>query len=284
LPRSVKIFLVFFCLTFGFGVCLPAFGAEIAIYGDSQHNPEIQQKLVQTILAFKPVIVFRVGDMVNNGDDPELWKAFNEIHGPLLKTTEYFPALGNHENDSPLYFENFSFLHNQRWYSVDRQGIHFVVLDSNSRLDLESQQYLWLKSDLAAIGEAIQFTVVLFHHPLFDVSANHGSDEKNLKSILLPLFQQYGVTAVFSGHSHDYQRFEYNGIYFMVTGGGGSSLYGQSRVDPYLQKFSLAYHFCLLTAEDGFLRIRAIDINSNIIDDLKIPARLQKYAASSKSR
>jgi len=232
---------------------------------------------VQTILSFKPTIVFRVGDLVDDGNRPELWEAFNDIHGPLLKTTEYFPALGNHEHDSPLYFENFRFLHNRRWYSVDRVGIHFVILDSNSMFDSESEQYKWLESDLAGLGDAAKLIIAIFHHPLFDVSEGHKSDEKNLKLVLLPLFERYRVSAVFSGHSHDYQRFEYNGIYFIVTGGGGSNLYKQSRTDSYLQKFSLTYHFCLLTPEDSFLRVRVIDIGSNIIEDFKIPARVDNY-------
>ncbi|MCX5668926.1 MAG: metallophosphoesterase [Candidatus Omnitrophica bacterium] len=275
---SGKIFLAFFCLSFSFISCLYASSGDIIIYGDSQNNFEVQRRLVQTIQSFNPAIVFRVGDIVDNGKDPECWKTFNDIHGPLLKTTEYFPVLGNHENDSPLYFKNFRFLHNQRWYSINRLGIHFVILDSNSRLDLESEQYKWLESDLAAVGDLIQFVIVIFHHPLFDVSEGHRSDEKKLKFILLPLFEQYGVSAVFSGHSHDYQQFEYNGMFFIVTGGGGASLDNQSRTDPYLQKFSLTYHFCLLTQKNGFLRVRVIDINSNIIDGFNIPARVDKCA------
>jgi len=236
--------------------------------------------LVQAILSFKPAVIFRVGDLVDNGNDPKLWEVFNEIHGPLLNTTEYFPCLGNHESDSPLYFKNFANIHNRRWYSVDRRGIHFVVLDSNSRLDLESEQYKWLELDLAAVEDKTEFIILLFHHPLFDVSKNHASDEKKLRQVLFPLIEKYGVSAVFSGHSHDYQRFEYKGTYFIVSGGGGSRLYGQARADPYLQKFSMAYHFCLLSAQDGFLNVKVIDIDSKVIDDFKIPARSVHYIAS----
>ncbi len=271
---SGKIFLIFFCLLFNLVLCLYVFGGGIVIYGDSQHYPNVQSRLVRTILTFNPAIVFRVGDIVNDGNNPAHWRAFNNIHGPLLESTEYFPALGNHEHNSPLYFEEFPFLHKRRWYSVDRTGIHFIILDSNSRLDLESEQYQWLESDLAGVRDAAKFTVAIFHHPLFDVSKRHKSDEKKLQSILLPLFERCKVSAVFSGHSHDYQRFKHNGIYFIITGGGGSGLYRQSRTDPCLQKFSLTYHFCLLTPEDGFLRIKVIDIDSNIIDDFKIPAKV----------
>jgi len=102
-----------------------------------------------------------------------------------------------------------------------------------------------------------------------------GSDmpisEKGLKQVLAPLFYKYGVSLIFSGHEHSYQRFLYNGMYFIVTGGGGSHLRDQARISPYLMKFKKAYHFCIITPAGGFLRIRAIDLEANKIDDFKIP-------------
>jgi len=258
-------------------LCAQGFGDTIVIYGDSQHNTQIQRKLVQTILSFKPSIVFRVGDLVDDGNNPELWEAFNDIHGPLLNTTEYFPALGNHEYDSLLYSDNFLFLDYRRWYSVNRMGIHFIVLDSNSQLNPGSEQYEWLKSVLVDSKEEIKFKIVIFHHPIFDTGARHKSDEKNLKHILLPLFEQYGISAVFSGHSHNYQRFKYNGIFFIVTGGGGSRLDGQGRTDSRLQRFKSTYHFCQLIPGNDFLSIKVIGIGSNIIDDFKIPAGMKQW-------
>ena len=247
-----------------------ASAGDIVIFGDSQFNEKIQRRVVQAILAFKPSTVFRVGDNVADGNDPMQWKLFNDINEPLLKTADYFPVLGNHEEDSPLYFDNFPFFNHSRWYSVEREGIHFIVLDSDFDLSFGSNQYSWLVSDLESIKGDIKFKVVIFHHPIFDVGL-HKADEKNLKPILLPLFQKYGVCAAFSGHDHNYQRFEYEGIYFIVTGGGGAGLYWQLRTSPYLQKFERTYHFCLLSPGTDFLRIRIIGIDSRIIDDFTIP-------------
>jgi acid phosphatase type 7 len=272
--RLPKILLFLFCVVFNLIGCTQKPAAGIVIYGDSQHNPKMQGRLVQTILSFKAAVVFRVGDLVDRGNDQKLWKSFNNIHGKLLRTTEYFPALGNHDTGSELFFENFHSLHNRKWYSIDRQGIHFIVLDSNSKLDLESEQYQWLKDDLSKVKSTARFVIAIFHHPLFDVSLCHEADEKKLKTVLLPLFKHYGVGAVFSGHAHDYQRFEYEGMYFVVTGGGGSDLCGQGRANPYLQKFDLIYHFCFLTPENEFLRVKVISINSKIIDEFRIPARI----------
>lgn len=285
--RSLKaprgIFFVLFGLSLSFILCSCAFGRDIAIYGDSQNYPDVQSRIVQEVSSFKPAAVFRTGDLVDDGYNAQLWNKFKEVEKPLLETTEYFPVLGNHEyyyHDFPaqLYFDNFPSLKKlnrkdqPRWYSVDREGIHFIVLDSNSNLAPESEQYKWLEDDLAHVAKDVKFKIAIFHHPVFDVGKNHPADEKKIGPILLPLFEKYGISAVFSGHSHNYQRFERNGIYFVVTSGGGSILHPQQGTDPYLQKFIMAYHFCLLNIENGALRIRVIDVNLNIIDDFKITA------------
>jgi len=258
--------------------CIPLFisavysfvsAGEIAVYGDSQFNESAQERVVKAILRFKPSVIFRVGDIVNDGNDPEQWQIFNRIASPLLNTTEYYPALGNHEYDSPLYFKNFPRIHNQRWYSVEKEGIHFIVLDSNSNIQNNSEQYRWLESDLRKVSPGIKFKIAFFHHPIFSVGP-HPEDEKQLKHILLPLFEEYGVCAVFSGHNHNYQRFKYHGIDFIVTGGGGSYLLDRNLSSPYLKKFVKAYHFCLLSAENGYLTVKVIDAGLNVIDDFVI--------------
>jgi len=124
-------------------------------------------------------------------------------------------------------------------------------------------------SDLEGVKEDIKFKIIIFHHPIFDVGF-HRADEKGLKPILLPLFQKYEVSAVFSGHDHNYQRFRHDGIYYVVTGGGGAHLYGKARSSAYLQKFKKAYHFCLLSPASDSLRVRVIDIHANVIDDFTI--------------
>lgn len=248
-----------------------AFAGDIAIFGDSQQNETIRRRVVHTIVTFKPSVIFSTGDNVDNGNDPLQWKLFNDIRKPLLNIADYFTAFGNHEEESPLCFDNFPCLNSRRWYSVEREAIHFIILDSNSDLSPGSDQYAWLVSDLQSIKTDVKFKIAIFHHPIFDVGF-HRPDVKKLKPILLPLFQKYGICAVFSGHDHNYQRFEYEGIYFIVIGGGGGNLYWQFRTSPYLKKFVKTYHFCLISPGADFLRVKVIDIDSHIIDDFAIPS------------
>lgn len=246
-----------------------ALAAPVAIFGDSQHDPAAQRKVVAAVAAAKPAAVFRVGDLVDNGLDPELWKDFNAINAPLLSSTEYYPALGNHERSSHLYFKNFPVVKGRHWYSVNREGIHFIVLDSNVALKPGSLQYRWLEDDLKEARRQGLFPVAIFHHPLFDVG-RHQADEKGQRPYLLPLFNKFGLKLAFSGHDHSYQRFASGGFTQIVTGGGGSHLDHQYREDPALVKFKRAFHFCLLSMEKNACRVRVYDIDGDLIDEFFI--------------
>jgi predicted MPP superfamily phosphohydrolase len=266
------LFIFFSCILSLLLFCQTVFAADIVIYGDSQLDEAAQARVVQAIRQFKPAIIFRVGDIVDNGNAPEQWAVFNKIAAPLLQSAEYFPCLGNHENNSPLYFKNFGLKPNERWYSVNREGIHFIVLDSNADLQKSSEQYTWLVSELSQKMPDIKYKIVLFHHPLFGVGS-YAEDEKGLKPSLPPLLKKYRVGAVFSGHEHCYERFKYRGIFFIVTGGGGSYLLDQLRTSSYLQKFEKKYHFCLLSPQKKFLKVRVYDVDLNLIDEFNIPAQ-----------
>jgi 3',5'-cyclic AMP phosphodiesterase CpdA len=237
----------------------------IVIYGDSRTGHQTHQKMVDEIIKTKPAIVFHTGDLVEDGLIPDQWATFNEIISDLIKIAEFYPALGNHENNSPLYFDNFILPNNERWYSVEKDNLHFMVLDSNSDCSIGSEQYLWLEDDLQNIKENIKFFIAIFHHPPFS-TGHHNEDEKNLRQSIIPLFEQYGVDIVFNGHDHDYERSLYNNIYYIVTGGGGAPLYDQARTSPYSQLFIKAYHFCKLFIINNQLIIEVYDIDSNLID------------------
>jgi predicted MPP superfamily phosphohydrolase len=195
--KKSRLNAIFYGFLISIILCQNAAWGDIAIFGDSQNYEAVQRKIVQAVLSFKPSAVFRVGDNVDDGLNPGQWKAFKEINEPLLKMGAYFPALGNHEKDSPLYFDTFPFLDHRRWYSVERETIHFIILDSNSDLHPGSAQYDWLETDLQSIKKDVKFRIVIFHHPIFDVGF-HSADVKKLKAVLMPLFQKYEVSAVFT--------------------------------------------------------------------------------------
>ena len=240
----------------------------IIIYGDSRSHHAIHQKIVNRIMENNPDVVFHTGDLVNNGLNPEDWAMFNKITDSLRKIAEFYPALGNHEENSPLFFKNFNLPNNGHWYSLDRQDVHFIILDSNSVLSTDSEQYRWLEDNLKSVDKKTKFVIVIFHHPIFSSTKSH-ADEKGLMHII-PLFERYGVNMVFNGHAHNYERFYYNKIYYIVTGGGGAPLHRRSHKAEYSELFRKVYHFCKLSISGNQLTVTAIDINSKVVDEFTV--------------
>jgi hypothetical protein len=90
------------------------------------------------------------------------------------------------------------------------------VLDSNY---MDSNELDWLQRQLRESNS--KWKIAYFHHPLYSDGRFHGPD-LDLRKQLLPLFEQYGVNVVFSGHEHVYERLNpQHGIYFFVLGNSG---------------------------------------------------------------
>ncbi|MBA3062799.1 MAG: metallophosphoesterase [Atribacteria sp.] len=188
---SILIIILILLLTscsFAGGQSSSSLSQPIIIYGDSRTNHQIHQKIVDAIITTEPKVVFHTGDLVGNGLNPDHWTIFNEIVSDLIEIAEFYPALGNHENNSPLYFDNFVLPNNERWYSIEKDNLHFIILDSNSDCSISSEQYLWLEDDLKNISENIKFVIAIFHHPPFS-TGGHTEDVKGLRQSIVPLFE-----------------------------------------------------------------------------------------------
>jgi len=236
----------------------------VAVLSDTQAQYKIIQKLVDSIILKQPDVVFHVGDMVDFGIMKYQWDRFNKITKKLREIAEFFPALGNHDLNSKWYYENFDLPNNERWYSVERNNMHFIVLDSNASMKIDSEQYKWLEEDLKKISDSIKFRIIFFHHPILPW------DSKRIKNIIPPLLEKYKVNIVFNGHEHNYERFFYNGIYYVTTGGGGGVLDDQGVKSEYSQAFSKKHHFCELFIKENKLVVNVFDINLNLIDNFEM--------------
>jgi predicted phosphodiesterase len=89
-------------------------------------------------------------------------------------------------------------------YSFDYGNSHWTFLDSNVYVDW-TNAYLrnWLARDLAAARDAT-WKVVVFHHPPFNSSRAHFSEQQ--MRLISEILEHRGVDIVFSGHVHNYQR------------------------------------------------------------------------------
>ncbi|MFA5375476.1 MAG: metallophosphoesterase [Dehalococcoidia bacterium] len=213
------------------------------VYSDSQDQLPLfsqseRHKLVADAIANESDIAFVLiaGDLVNNGSDLANWNRFFDAGHAMMAGTTIYPALGNHENDDALYFEAFGV---PPYYSFDCGDAHFTVLDTNS--DTISQ-IAWLNNDLLT-DKTWRFAS--FHHPFYTSDPAHFGGWQNLRDDWEAMFVSNGVTAVFNGHIHTYERYLENGITYMVlgTGGGPLSSLGEDRYGGYQNSLehSLAY-------------------------------------------
>jgi len=241
----------------------------LLVYGDTRTNHNIHQQIVDLILPHQPSTVFHSGDLVNNGNLSSDWDIFNTITSQLRLMSEFYPALGNHEYQSRLYFDNFDLPNNEQWYSVERNHIHFIILNSCVATYIGSEQYQWLEADLASVPDSVKFIAAIFHHPPYSTGP-HTEDELDLRQTFVPLFEQYGVDIAFNGHDHDYERSYCGGIYYIVTGGGGAPLRDQARTHPCSQLFIKTYHFCKLSSIGDSLIVKVYDNSSQLIDQFTL--------------
>jgi hypothetical protein len=203
---------------------------QFVVYGDNRTRPDAHRLVVQGILAHsKPDFILHSGDMTENGDDTSLWPIFFDIERELLRKAAIFPSPGNHEHNSPNYFD---FMDTKAHYSFDWANAHFISIDSDlanvgatpeEREAFWKEQTEWLEKDLKASQKA-DLRFVFAHHPPMTAVARRQGDNAHMTA-LVPMLEKYKVTACLFGHDHNYQHYLQKGIHYYVSGGGGAPLY-----------------------------------------------------------
>jgi len=70
---------------------------------------------------------------VGDGNNLALWlPQYFRPASVLIRRVPLLASLGNHEGDSPYYYDYFALRQNERCYSYDIADVHFVVLDSTN--------------------------------------------------------------------------------------------------------------------------------------------------------
>jgi predicted phosphodiesterase len=217
---------------------------RFAIIGDRAggHQDSVYEKIVAEVAKQKPEFVFTVGDQIEGytEDTTELnqeWQEYKAILAPLAMPLHITP--GNHDITTDGQLGAFLRHAGQPHYSIDVQGIHFIVLDASrweSSDKLPGEQLDWLAADLKQAAKA-RYTFVFLHKPFWDGTVTEGKPDT-----LHKLFLKYGVDAVFAGHYHQYFSGTYDGIKYTVLGSSG----GETEPGP----TGILYHWTSVTVDD----------------------------------
>jgi len=266
------------------------------ILGDTQNrdNPA-HRPIVERIMAGKPDMVFNTGDLVSDGHDILDWESFFKVNADLMRTIPYYAALGNHERDSRFYFDFFALPGNERYYSFNRGAAHLVVLDTpgpdlpetnqaltpadEQRFQEREEQYWqqqmqWFKDDLAGHPDA-KYIFVFFHYPPYSVLASRVQGARQVRERFGSVFQDYSVSAVFSGHDHNYHRAAAGGVQFVVAGVSGGHPRPTDAPQPESVKYASAVTFVRVDVGAEESTVRVIGLDGAVIDEFKIPPRVK---------
>lgn len=256
---------------------------SFVVIGDMGTTRAAKQNLDQMI-SENPSFVLHTGDLSYANGVSFLWDVwFNQIV-PLASSVPYMPSIGNHEVEGDLglssYLGRFALPNNERWYSFDWGNIHVVSLDTESPHTPDSDQFVWLESDLAAAhGDSdIDWIVVFFHKPPYSSSPVHGSN-LSVRNSICPILDRYEVDIVFNGHDHIYERshplekgkiVDEGGTIYVVTGGGGYSLYAVGSDYWTAHSQSIFHHVKVHITAGKKLRLQAISRDGSVFDEFQI--------------
>lgn len=89
----------------------------------------------------------------------------------------------------------------------------------------------------------------------------------------LNAFEKYGVDIVFNGHDHTYERSFHNGVWYVVTGGGGAPRYAVNvKPNPFQIYAESTLHFCKLRIDGERLAFEMIRADGTVSDTMSVTA------------
>lgn len=233
-------------------------------------------------------LAIHAGDLINNYDQDAQWGEWHEASSAMHRSIPAMPAIGNHEygrgaegrrRPTVNWRPQFALPLNgaagleETNYFVDFQGVRFVALNSNEKLE---EQAAWL--DRLLEKNPNRWTVVFFHHPIF--SGARGRDNQRVREAWQPVFDRRGVDLVLNGHDHVYARTRLvrgdggkEGGTMYVTSVSGAKMY-DGKAHPAIEKIIRHTQFFQVIRVDGdTLTLEARTARGEVADSFRIVKR-----------
>jgi len=194
-------------------------------FGDAQDDiREHWSRVFREAFRAAPHAAFTLhaGDLVDEGHKDQEWGEWFDAAAWVNATIPVVPTPGNHEYRRPPGSNNprageilalnwrpqFALPENgpkglpelaETTYYLDYQGTRIISLNSNLKL---AEQATWLREVLK--DNPSRWTILTFHHPVF--SPRHDRDNAALRNAWKPVFDEFKVDLVLTGHDHTYAR------------------------------------------------------------------------------
>jgi hypothetical protein len=204
---------------------------------------------------------------------------------------EWFGAAGNHEMYTDTYdvidedfstymdFADYSTAvdepgETELYYSFDRHGVHFIILDTASGWDdgtytCPAAQMEWLEAELV---KDYKFVIVVTHYPSFCVMDNRPDRMQEalaIRNTFHNLFVESGVDLVLSGHNHGFHHTTLDGIHYVMSAGGGEAVYDLQTEGTDWRQGDVGFsdlHYCVyeINSAESKLTMSAVLLNGTV--------------------
>jgi 3',5'-cyclic AMP phosphodiesterase CpdA len=249
---------------------------KFAVLGDFGTGDRSQYELAKQMKTvydrFKYELVILVGDNIYGSERPQdFTKKFEIPYKPLRDAgVKFYASLGNHDSREQRMYKPFN-MDGKLYYTFNPQReVRFLALESTYP---EPEQMAWVEKELQS--STSHWKIPFFHHPLYSSGERHGSDIR-LRSTLEPMFLKNGVTVVFTGHDHTYERTKpQNGITYFVVGSGGKLRSGGLDRDTGLtaRGFDTDLVFVVAEIDGDTMNFQAISRTGAVVDSGVIQRR-----------
>ncbi len=257
---------------------------RFAVIGDFGLADTAEADVAALVSGWQPDFVITTGDNnypdgSANTVDTNIGQYYSQyIHpytgqyGAGADENRFFPTLGNHDWQTPdarPYLDYFTLPGNERYYDFTWGPVQFFALDSDSRepdgVGMSSIQAQWLQERLSA--STAVWKIVYMHHPPYS-SGYHGSVDWTRWP-----YQEWGATAVLSGHDHTYERLLVDGFPYFVNGLGGGPIYSfLGRLDGSQVRYNDNYGAMRVDATSSIITFEFITRAGEVIDRYEISA------------
>lgn len=266
---------------------------RIGVVGDSGFGQQITFDLAAQMADLDLDFVIHTGDVVYNIEqNADAYEAYALKYylpfAPLLHKVPVYTVIGNHDVEQEALHQETPFIYHafppfadpllpatntgglNQWYAFAYGNIQFLMLDTQTFFNEKgrAEQLAWLSERLA--DGRFACSIPVFHVPPF-TSGLHTYDGVAVRSEWLPLFEAAKVPLVLSGHDHNYERHQANGITYIVSGGGTSVVYGQKIAAPESVLFAQRTHFVWLEIYKDRIELRAVAPGGEVIDQTIVP-------------
>ncbi len=198
----------------------------------SNHNQKATEMIFKDLLTVHPSGFFILGDLVSLGYKNNKWTAIDAcIKRCTQDSIPVYATLGNHElmfntKKGTANFRSRFPMYNPVGYTEIIDSVAVVLVNSNFSKMTTAEilaQDNWYNATVKKFDkdDAIKFIIVGCHHSPY-TNSKIVKPSMEVRQNFVPAFINSKKGMLFlSGHSHNFERFNMQGKYFLVIGGGG---------------------------------------------------------------